>query len=386
MTRVLGARIPGVRILGARIQGEVLIRRPVEAVFDFVADERNEPTYNPHMLVSEMVTEAPVGVGSRFRATIRSGRRLVSMQIEYTAFDRPHLLASTSRMAAADFSGTLTFTPTPAGTRLRWSWRARPKGAMRLLAPVFALIGTRQERRMWTLLRDHLEAEGHAESVLGRYLPEFDIRECQTRLLHADVRAVRVAIGQTDLTDIPVVRALLVLRALPGRLRVRLGGRATPVPPPFTLGDMPRAGWTPLAEGPEEVGFGTLTHPWRIGNEAPLVVDRESFAALATPGYAKVAFSIRADPEGPSRTRVTTETRVATTDPRSRRLFAAYWVVVGPLSDLIRRLVLRRLATRVEYRRVARRRRFSRCRLSVAAGCSPARPGRRGGRRDRAAE
>ncbi len=331
----------------ARIQGEVLIRRPVEEVFDFVADERNEPTYNPNMLVSEKVTEGPVGAGTRFAATIRSGRRPVAMQIEYTAFDRPRMLASTSRMAAADFTGTLTFTSTPAGTRLRWSWQARPKGAMRLLAPVFGPVGARQERRMWTLLRDHLEAEGHAASLLDRYLPEFDVRERHSRVLYADVDAVQAAVGQTDLTGIPVVRALLVLRALPGRLRARLGGRATPVSPPFTLADMPRAGWTALAEGPEEVVFGTLTRPWRLGNEAPLVVDRESFAAFSRPGYAKIAFSIRADPDGPHRTRVTTETRVATTDPRSRRRFAAYWVVVGPLSALIRRLILRRLAGHV---------------------------------------
>jgi hypothetical protein len=145
------------------------------------------------------------------------------------------------------------------------------------------------------------------------------------------------------------VVALLVLRSLPGRLRARLGGRATPVPPPFTLADMPRAGWTPLGEGPQEVGFGTLALPWRIGNEAPLVVDRQTFAAFSTPGYAKVAFSIRADPDGAHRTRVTTETRVATTDPRSRRRFAVYWVVVGPFSALIRRLVLRRLAIHVEH-------------------------------------
>ena len=331
----------------ARIRGEVEIRRPVEEVFDFVADERNEPTYNPTMLVAEKVTEGPVGAGTRFRASIRSGRRPVNMQIEYTAFDRPHRLASTSRMAAADFTGTLTFTRTPAGTRLRWSWQARPKGAVRLLAPVFAPIGARQERRIWTALRDHLEGEGHPACLLDRYLPEFDVRERHTRVLHADVEAVQAAIGQTDLTGIPLVRALLVLRALPGRLRARLDGRATPVPPPFTLADMPRAGWTALAEGPEEVAFGTLTHPWRLGNEATLLVDRESFAAFSTAGYAKVAFSIRADPDGPHRTRVTTETRVATTDPRSRRRFAAYWLVVGPVSALIRRLILRTLASHV---------------------------------------
>ena len=30
-----------------RIEGEIVIKRPVEEVFDFVADERNEPRYNP---------------------------------------------------------------------------------------------------------------------------------------------------------------------------------------------------------------------------------------------------------------------------------------------------------------------------------------------------
>jgi uncharacterized protein YndB with AHSA1/START domain len=331
----------------AQIEGEVLIRRPVEDVFDFVADETTEPTYDRDIAGSEKVTDGPIGVGTRFQASIGSRPRPLRMDIEYTGFDRPRLIASTTRMTAADFTGTLTFTPTPAGTRLRWCWEARPKGATRLLAPLFTPIGARQERRRWTALRDQLEAEGHPGSLLDRYLPGPDVQERHSRLLHADLGAVRAAIGQTDLTGIPIVRALLVLRALPGRLRARLGGRATPVPPPFTLADMPRAGWTPLAEGPEEVAFGTLTRPWRLGDEAPLVVDRESFAAFAAPGYAKVAFSIRAAAAGPHRTRVTTETRVATTDPRSRRLFAAYWVVVGPASALIRRLILRRLARHV---------------------------------------
>lgn len=331
-----------------RIAGQVLIRRPVEDVFDFVADERNEPTYNPDMLRAEKITEAPIGVGSRFRATIRFGRGPVDVQIEYTEFDRPNLLASTTRMAAADFTGTLTFTPTPVGTRLRWLWLARPKGAMRFLAPIFGPIGARQERRTWARLRDHLE--GNAPSVLDRYLPEFDVRERHTRLMQADISAVQTAIRRTDLTAIPTVRALLVLRAMPGRLRARLGKGAVPVPPPFTLADMGRAGWTPLAQNPDELAFGTLTQPWRVGDEAPLQVDAESFTALSTPGYAKIAFSIRADPDGPSRTQVTTETRVATTDPLSRKRFKAYWVVVGPFSALIRRLILRRMALLVEQR------------------------------------
>jgi hypothetical protein len=34
----------------ARIDGEILIGRPVDVVFDFVADQRNETQYNPRMV------------------------------------------------------------------------------------------------------------------------------------------------------------------------------------------------------------------------------------------------------------------------------------------------------------------------------------------------
>ena len=333
----------------APIRGEVLIRRPVEEIFDFVADERNEPSYNPDMLLSEQLTGAPIGVGSRFRAIVGSGRRQVEMQIDYTGFDRPHLIASTTRMAAAEFSGTLTFTSSPAGTVLRWSWQVRPRGVMWLVAPIFGPIGARRERRTWDGLRDHLEAAGNAPSVLDRYLPDFDVRERHIRLVNAGLGAVRAAITDTDFAAAPVVRALLVLRAVPGRLRNRLGGGAAPVPPPFTLADMPQAGWVVLAEDEREVALATLTRPWRIGDEAPLRVDREAFAGFSTPGYAKIVFSIRADPYDRHRTQVTTETRFATTDPISRRRLARYWVLVGPLSAVIRRIALRRIATQVEH-------------------------------------
>jgi hypothetical protein len=54
------------------IEGEIVINRPVEEVFDFVADERNEPRYNTQMRRAEQLTEGPIGVGSRFRAEMLS--------------------------------------------------------------------------------------------------------------------------------------------------------------------------------------------------------------------------------------------------------------------------------------------------------------------------
>jgi hypothetical protein len=49
------------------------------------------------------------------------------MLIECTGCDRPTLLSSTTTMPQADITYTLTFEPTAAGTRMRWSGRCGPR-------------------------------------------------------------------------------------------------------------------------------------------------------------------------------------------------------------------------------------------------------------------
>jgi uncharacterized protein YndB with AHSA1/START domain len=83
-----------------RIEGEIVINRPVEDVFDFVADERNEPRYNPQMRRAEQISDGPIGIGTRFRAELVNMGRTVEMVIEFTGFDRPRRLASTIRPEA----------------------------------------------------------------------------------------------------------------------------------------------------------------------------------------------------------------------------------------------------------------------------------------------
>lgn len=93
----------------ARIDGELVINRPVTEVFDFVADERNEPRYNPGIRRAEKLSPGPIGRGTRFLAEAATGRRTSRITIEYTAFERPGRLASSIHMAAADIAGTLRF-------------------------------------------------------------------------------------------------------------------------------------------------------------------------------------------------------------------------------------------------------------------------------------
>ena len=40
----------------ARIEGEIVIGQPVDVVFNYVADQSNEPQYNPRMVRAEKIT------------------------------------------------------------------------------------------------------------------------------------------------------------------------------------------------------------------------------------------------------------------------------------------------------------------------------------------
>ena len=141
-----------------RIEGEIVVRRSPEEVFDFVADVRNEPRYNRRMRRAEKLTPGPVGAGTRFRAELGSRRRPVVLTTELTAYERPRLSGSSTRVSGADIRGALAFDPVPEGTRMRWRWTVEPHGLLALATPLIGRLGSRQERAIWTGLKRLLEA------------------------------------------------------------------------------------------------------------------------------------------------------------------------------------------------------------------------------------
>lgn len=83
--------------------------------------------------------------------------RAVPMVIEVTGYDRPRRLASTTHMSSMDLQGALTFDPVPEGTRMGWSWDVEPQGVLKVMRPLVALMGRRQEQRIWRGLKRLLE-------------------------------------------------------------------------------------------------------------------------------------------------------------------------------------------------------------------------------------
>jgi uncharacterized protein YndB with AHSA1/START domain len=141
-----------------RICGATVIACPIEVVFDFVADERNEPKYNPRMVHVGKLTTGLVSKGTRWSATIQSMGRPLDMVMEVTDYERPTRLGSTTSMSTAEIRGVLTFRADRAGTRMEWSWELKPKGMFKLLTPVIGRMGKRQEQAIWDGLKRHLES------------------------------------------------------------------------------------------------------------------------------------------------------------------------------------------------------------------------------------
>jgi uncharacterized protein YndB with AHSA1/START domain len=142
----------------ARITGEIVIAAPVGQVFDMVADERNEPRYNPRIACAEKTSQGPVGPGTRFTAQPRGMGATGVMTVEILDYDRPRRLVTSIRSSYLDVDGTLTFDQADGGTRMRWSWDMRLRGAMRVLSPVVRAIGPRWEHRNWAGLKQFMES------------------------------------------------------------------------------------------------------------------------------------------------------------------------------------------------------------------------------------
>ena len=141
----------------SRIDGEIFIEAPVEEVFDLVADERNEPTYNPRIAYAEKTSRGPLGVGSRFLVQPRGMGGRGAMTMEVREYDRPQRFATSIRSSYLDSDGGLTFTSEDGGTSLHWHWDMRLHGPMRVMSPLLRVIAPRWERRNWVGLKEYVE-------------------------------------------------------------------------------------------------------------------------------------------------------------------------------------------------------------------------------------
>ena len=136
--------------------GSVQIDAPIEAVFDYLADARNEPQWLPGAQEVGKTSDGPVGLGTRFEGVYaRAGR----VALELVEFVPPTRVTFRARVKIADFDDAVTLTERDGGTALSARMEAGPRGAMKLFAPPMARTMRRQFETDWMHLKEALERD-----------------------------------------------------------------------------------------------------------------------------------------------------------------------------------------------------------------------------------
>jgi len=176
--------------------------------------------------------------------------------------------------------------------------------------------------------------------LIDEFLPQFHFAEHHAITINAPAGSVYKAIRKLDLSSSKVIRWLFRLRGLPASS--------------LSLEGLLQMGFILLGETPaQEILMGVIGRFWtRTANLQRL--DPGGFREFARVGYAKAAWNFAMAGENEGMTRLTTETRICCTDPKSRRQFRLYWSVIAPFSAWIRRETLRTLKERLESEGAAR--------------------------------
>jgi hypothetical protein len=203
------------------------------------------------------------------------------------------------------------------------------------LAPFAFAAGWATWAAVTSMRYGHASAGAHPDALLEPFIPRYEVAERHERIVAASPADAFRAVQSVRLEDSRAVRAIFR-----GRELILRQPAAPESPIPF-LEVVRSIGWGVLDSVPgRELVFGAVAQPWR-GDVTFRALPRDRFAAFDSAGYAKIVWSIAVDSLGPRRTRVRTETRVATTDPASRALFRRYWSVFSPGIVLIRYELLR---------------------------------------------
>jgi hypothetical protein len=176
--------------------------------------------------------------------------------------------------------------------------------------------------------------------LIDRYMREFEFVERHSRVMAATPEMVWDAIRNVSAREIRLLLPLMAIRTL--RFRSSKADRPvmeTALASSFLL----------LAENPpREIVLGTVGRFWQFnGGRDVQSLTSEDFVRFDEPGCAKAVLNFEVEAEGKN-SRVTTETRIATTDPDAHRKFGRYWRLIYPGSALIRRSWLAAIQRRAE--------------------------------------
>jgi len=147
----------------ARIEASVVINRPVEEVFEFVTNPKNDLLWQLGVLESEQTSEGPMGVGTTLRSVSQFMGRRMEGTGEVIGYKANKKITSKGASGPMSVETSYTFEPVEGGTRLSFVGEGETGGFVkRLFGLADSIVVRMGQRGMETdlaNLKDILEAE-----------------------------------------------------------------------------------------------------------------------------------------------------------------------------------------------------------------------------------
>jgi uncharacterized protein YndB with AHSA1/START domain len=121
--------------MAERFGASVVIDRPIESVFAFLADGENDRKFSPRVLEIAHTTDGPVGQGTIYKSTVKDAGFKTKREFELTEFQPPTLIrwAERSKNLVTAPQGGYDLTPEGDGTRLTFFNELEGHGLGKLL-------------------------------------------------------------------------------------------------------------------------------------------------------------------------------------------------------------------------------------------------------------
>ena len=135
------------------ITEEFHIDCPPETAFDLMADVRKLTDWNEGASRAEMMSDGPIGHGSKFVAVNRGQE----MKSTITTFERPERLDFSVAGKTMNVDATFRFTQAAAGTGLSIEFVPHPKGVMKVLFPLLRPLIRRDLAKQHVKFKEYCE-------------------------------------------------------------------------------------------------------------------------------------------------------------------------------------------------------------------------------------
>lgn len=143
-----------------RVSGSIVVHRPIEEVFAFLADGENDAKFSPRILEMTRAPEGPTAVGTRFISRARDLGRTSTFEIEITAFEPPTRIrwAQRSPGPVVIVDGGYDLEPIDGGTRVTVFGQLEGRGLAVPATPLITWIYQRKAGPLAERMRAAIEA------------------------------------------------------------------------------------------------------------------------------------------------------------------------------------------------------------------------------------